>query len=127
MAASSGNKLGVKRLLDRGAFVNALDNGNNTPQDHVGDELYKLAFAAKQESFNKDEFQENENLFIFHSRMEVYILLEVMELLEKRGGLPGVTCLAQGASKVKLDAVSYRTLLRSLPSTKIFPTAQCRR
>jgi len=85
-AAVTGNIRGVRSLLDRGANVNAMDNGGATPLDSVGDYMYRLIAKGTRREVNEgggDQFT------LFSSDIETYIYLEIVEALEKAGGKYG--------------------------------------
>lgn len=98
MACACGNLVGVQRLLERGANINAMDNGSMTPHESVGDQLFILS----ERSLSQEETPSRLaaiNGRIVDADIEYYIYLRLSHFLLSKGALPGQECLKAGTGK----------------------------
>lgn len=100
LAAGCGNLPAVKSLLEAGANINALDNGNDTPLDALCDRLYTVVSNSAQTTTTEA------GIPAMSSTIETYVYFSINDYLKSQGGLSGAQMKEEGASIPKLGHVS---------------------
>ena len=98
MACACGHLVGVQRLLESGANINAMDNGSMTPHESVGDHLFILAEQSLSNEATPSRLAAI-NGRIVDADIEFYIYIQLSHFLLSKGALPGQECLRAGTEK----------------------------
>ncbi|KAI0377039.1 hypothetical protein F5Y04DRAFT_193003 [Hypomontagnella monticulosa] len=102
VAAASGNLAATKMLLERGADINAMDNGRQTPLEAVGDQLYNLTQAGAMAK----EYPNGESTFrLSNTSIEYFVMLQLYRYLLSQGAKPGTELEGEAPSIDRLPEV----------------------